>query len=313
MPDFPVVIGWGLGPRDRLLLDYWTDSANGRVQLHETTPSGPLENSGVLHFFPSAGIPQIRELLGWFVPVLLLCAADAEIPESFFEMGLAAICRMPADDSMVILPPAPLPQTDSVCFVVSDSALFRTRLRQVLRFSGRLGRMDFSSTDDIAQVLAAVVPWPELIIVDLDSERVDSLSLFYRLEKILRERPEMRAKNQLMICKDFSRPGLDLVKLRPVLSPHARRIFHPSEALLALLETLIFFPSTPVSVGLPARSLRQMLYGDDNGPPGRSLKAQLSEITAQHRALTRGIAFFEFAGYLEREGASGLAIRTDAL
>lgn len=315
MPDFPILVGHGLREHELHLMEYWMKTERvGSVQYFESLPDTPPTISK-LSFFPQARLQEIKELMDWLVPVMLVCGSESPVPDEFLDLGLAAIFKLPEVDQPIILPHLTLPPTQGSCFVISDSPLFRTRLRQVLRFAGKQARMDFNSVDDIAQILAAVDEWPHLILVDVDSKRVDVASLFYRLELILRERPTMRARNQMLICKDFGLPGFDLVKFRSLLSPHAKRIFHPTEALLAIIESMLFYPTPEWPATYPApRSIQEILYGESTGSlrpggnPGRTLPFPFLDQSA--RAMRRAVPFQELLVRLSSEQPAGLAMKS---
>lgn len=309
MPDFPIIVGHGLEEYELHLLEYWIEAEGiGSVQKHTSMPDSP-PNMARLNVFSRARLQDVRELLDWFVPVLLISGRDADIPKAYLDLGVCAIHKLPASNGPILLPSLNLPALQGACFVISDSQVFRTQLRQVLRFAGRQARMDFSSVEDIAQVLAVIDEWPELILIDVDSERVDIVSLFYRLEKILRDRPHLRAKNQMLICKDFDLPGFDLVKLRPLLAPHAKRIFHPAEALLAIIESMLSFPGPPAQdMFQPARNMQEILYGDDRGNPGRTFP--FAYFKKSWGAIRRIAPFQELVSVLSAREGSGLAIKS---
>ncbi|HMU82367.1 MAG TPA: hypothetical protein PKC35_03415 [Leptospiraceae bacterium] len=313
MREFPVAVGHRLSEAEELLLRYWLESyAEGRWRSDSQMPSSPPADLSTLRFLPRADIRSVEEILSWFLPVVVF-AGKASDPMPFISAGAVAVISLD-DRNPLILPPAELPPRSSVAFVISDDPMFRLRMRQILRFAGREPRMDFSATEDIAQVLTHIQEWPEIIVVDLDSSRVDVVEFIYRTEKILRERPAMRTRNQMMIVKDFAKPGLDPVKLRPVLSPHAKRIFHPLEAMLAILESMVFYSGeVEPLVDEHPRSLREMLYGDDFAPPGRLSESFLAGLKSRGTALSRSSQFILFAQHLKdrliETGSGSLAMK----
>lgn len=116
---------------------------------------------------------------------------------------------------------------------------------------------------------AATAPAPErLLIVDLDSTRLDARAFFPALRRFFSDQPDHRRTTQVLLTKDFRRTGADLELLAAHIRPLARRIFAPEEALFALLEGLLYAPW--VEAPRPAgpqnqpvlRPLRQLLTGD---------------------------------------------------
>ena len=207
-----------------------------------------------------------------------------------------------------VLPLLGLPRVSAVCCVVSDNPQLRSISRQILLFSGRVPRMDFSSAENSLAVLASIQDWPELIVLDLDSTRVDSLVFFHGLEKILRARPHDRARCQILVCKDFARPGFDLMRMRPLLAPHAKKIFHPEGALLALLESMIFYPGFSAEAAPAPRSMRDLLYSEDLAEPGRSPSQSIAAIVGND-AIRRSAPFLRLGEFLSREKSSQVAMK----
>lgn len=306
MAEFPVVAGISLSEQDLRLVQYWISSEAGARVVQGPLPSGPPAAGGELFFLPRARDADLREILDWMRPLIIVTPEETNT-DSFLQMGAAAIYSI-CKTGVHVLPLLALPRAASVCFVVSDSPQMRSLARQILLFAGRVPRMDFSSADDCLTVLASIQEWPELIVLDLDSTRVDSLAFFHGLEKILRARPHDRARCQILVCKDFARPGFDLMRMRPLLAPHARKIFHPEGALLALLESMIFYPGFQAKAAPVPRTLRDLLYSDDLTEPGRSPSHSIASIV-ENEAVRRGVPFLRLAEYLGRENASQVAMK----
>lgn len=306
MSEFPVVAGISLRDQDLRLAEYWLGSEAGSRVVQGALPAGPPATGGELLFLPAANDSDLREVLAWMRP-LLIVAPESTNTDRFFQMGAAAVHTI-STSGIHVLPALKLERTSAVCCVISDNPQLRSVARQILLFSGRVPRMDFSSTDDSLAVLAAVQEWPELILLDLDSTRVDSLAFFHGLEKILRARPHDRARCQILLCKDFARPGLDLLRMRPILAPHAKKIFHPEGALLALLESFVYYPGPVLESFSSPRSLRDLLYSDDLAEPGRSPVRALASFTTSE-AVRRCAPFLRLGEFLAREKSAQVAMR----
>jgi hypothetical protein len=306
MAEFPVVAGISLSDQDLRLVQYWISGEAGARIVQGMPPAGPPAAGGELLFLPSARDADLREILDWMRP-LIVVTPESTNTDRFFQMGAAAVFAIPSN-GIHVLPFPGLPPTSSVCFVVSDNPQLRSISRQILLFAGRVPRMDFSSAEDSLAVLGSVQDWPEVILLDLDSTRVDSLVFFHGLEKILRARPHDRARCQILVCKDFARPGFDLMRMRPLLAPHAKKIFHPEGALLALLESMIFYPGFSIPAAPAPRSLRDLLYSEDLTEPGRSPALSMASIV-ESDALRRSVPFLRLAEFLSREKSAQVAMR----
>lgn len=279
-------------------------ASSGARVVEGPLPAAPLSAKGELLFLASARASDIQQVLEWMRPLVVMIP-EAMDADEILAAGAAAV--YPVSASVNVMPALALASRGPVSFVISDNPLLRSMARQILRFAGRIPRMDFSSADDTVTVLGAIDEWPELILLDLDSTRVDSLAFFHGLEKVLRNRPHDRARCQILVCKDFAKPGLDILRMRPVLSGHAKKIFHPEGALLALLESMIFFPGPEVEAPPAARNLRELLYGEDLSEPGRSpaviLKAAGSDV------MRKSVLFLRAAAFLAREKSAQVAMR----
>jgi len=306
MAEFPVVGGISLSDQDLRLAQYWVAGEAGARVVEGPLPGGPPAAGGELLFIPRASESDLREILDWMRPLIVVTPESTDT-DRFFKMGAAAVYAI-SSRGVHVLPDLKLARNKKVCCVISDNPVLRSTARQILLFSGRVPRMDFSSAEDSLAVLSAIEDWPELILLDLDSTRVDSLSFFHGIERILRARPLNRARCQILLCKDFARPGLDLLRMRPILAPHAKKIFHPEGALLALLESMVFFPGTVVENGPAPRSLRDLLYSEDLEEPGRSPAVQFDSFV-NAVAPRRTAAFLRLAQFLAREKSSQVAMR----
>lgn len=306
MAEFPVVGGISLSDQDLQLAQYWVAAEAGARVVQGPLPAGPPSTGGRLLFIPNASDSDLREVLDWMQPLVIVTPESTDT-DRFFKMGAAAVYTI-SSRGIHVLPQLNLARNTRICCIISDAPVLRSIARQILLFSGRVPRMDFSSTEDSLAVLSAMDEWPELILLDLDSNRVDSLQFFHGLERILRARPLDRARCQVLVCKDFARPGFDLMRMRPILAPHAKKIFHPEGALLALLESMIFFPGAAVENSPLPRSLRDLLYSDDLEEPGRSPLRQIESFVSA-AAPRRAAAFMRLAEFLGREKSSQVAMR----
>ncbi len=282
----PLVAAVAVGERDSALLEYWL-GGEAEATRHTSVMPGLLDDR--LHWFARASWNDVRELAGLYRPLLLVARADspatrAECAERAFSVGAAALWFLPPRSAPLLFPSlAPIPARGFV-HVIEDDPVLRSIFRQLLYFAGYDARMDFRSSAEALVALesaasddgrAAAGPGrvPFFTLVNLDSARVDAHGYFQGLSALLQRKPELKARVRTLIIKDFDRPGLNLTAIESALRPHAKRIFHPSEALLVLLEALFLYDPNPARPALgwvgpaperappPGRSLDELLYG----------------------------------------------------
>lgn len=281
----PLVAALSADDRDLALLEYWLGGESDATR-HTSVMPGLLDDR--LHWFARASWKEVRELAGLYRPLLLVAranspAARAEYAERAFAAGAAALWFLPERSAPLLFPSlAPIPARGFV-HVIEDDATLRSVFRQLLYFAGYDARMDFrssaealfaleSAANEDAGAPAGARRVPFFTLVNLDSARVDAHGYFQGLSALLQRKPELKPRVRTLIIKDFDRPGLNLTAIESALRPHAKRIFHPSEALLVLLEALFLYDSGAArsafgSAGVasdrmaaPGRSLDELLY-----------------------------------------------------
>lgn len=287
---FPAVAGYRLAEKERHLAEFYLSSypVVRRNALELAVPGTALS------FYPSLNIREIGELVDWCLPVLVLSGVepDKEERNNFLSAGIAAVFPMLSSPGLHFAPELELPADSGSVFVITDDPALRKLYRQILCFAGYDVRMDFHSSEEVMEILSGSKDWPHFILADLDCRTVDPLSFFTRLKSFLKTRSALRGRTRMLVTKDLSRPGLDPL-MASQLRPYARRIFHPQEALLALVECCLLFTPGAKSIikpDLPAyRSLEEVLFGnvvDMNWQdPRRFFSSQDDLIRTARRAL----------------------------
>ncbi len=114
------------------------------------------------------------------------------------------------------------------------------------------------------------------MLINLDSPRSNAAEFFDGLRRLFHEHPALKARMRLVVMKDFDRPGLDPRLIQRMVQPFARRIFHPEEAALALIEGFFYFSDedrrsaaakpVPLTPAAPPRALDDLLFGPGAEP-----------------------------------------------
>lgn len=312
---YPVVLGFGLSEEERRIAEFWLASG-GNPRVPSFLRPGEL-GSG-LNAQLGATSPDLAACLEWQVPVLVCAGAGqskAQLDE-FFRAGVAAVWtpRFLAEGSL-LLPPLKLPQSKRSVFVVTDDDNQRRLLRQLFTFTGYDLRSDFRSGDEMIEVLRGLhegggpqKAFPELLVLDLDSRRVDVPGFFHKLRTLRSEHPALVRRTRVLITKDFQKPGADVRTLGANLRSFAKRIYHPLEAAFVFLEGLVYRDEqTPWHYRSPAyRPVAEILFGDSAKLSGVSPTGSIESLARETARFQRGLLFLELHDFLvrwSREGA----------
>lgn len=259
--DYPLVAGFGLNEAEQLLVEYWLGAAGDQLRRW---PAGEIQPGRLhrgLNYYPISLESDRRELLQCYRPLLVLAGRDSDrkhVRDQLFQAGIAACWTVPAPGEPIIFPALPRPRRAGPVFLIEDDPVYRSLFRQMLYFAGYDVRADQHSleileTPDALADLAS--PMPALILASLDTARMDIPAFFHRLATFLKKHPGRGPR--VMLTKDFGRPGLDVRTIEHAVRPHAARIFHPREAILALIEALFLSPhDTDAAVGFAGMSDR---------------------------------------------------------
>lgn len=304
---FPLIAGTGLTGADRLLLEYWL-SGPPQTSFHDGDVRPGLLQRG-RHAFPAATETVLQDLVQLYRPLLVVGrppTGDTGFFERLFQLGIAACWTPPPPGDTVFFPALLTPQERRTAFLIEDDPIFRSVFRQLLYFAGYDVRADQQALEYFVETAAGgagappgkdapVNDMPALILANLDTDRLDIPEFFYRLQRGLSRSPAR--KPRILLMKDFDRPGLDVRTIEAALRPHARRIFHPREAILVLIEALFLAeqPGTPAagaaSASLyprPHRPLDELLHG-----PNVHLREEAPTPPAEAgEAYRRGLPFF---------------------
>lgn len=279
--QYPVFLGYKLNEREKLLTQFILGSLpEGTVTYCSSFSNSDLTGNP---YYPDLTIREIRELVQWRRPILVFlgCAAKKNSKENYeilFESGIGSIWKIPEDDEPFLLPSLEIPRKKGQIYLISDDKPEVNVLRQIFQFGGYQTRIDFRSSEELVlelhETASKGTDWPALIAVDLDTKKIDVTSFFYKLKSLLKDHPESTKKKAVLIMKDFARPGLELKVMSSVLKPFAKKIFHPHEAILSVIEGMIAFSpdakdSNLVHLNRP-RSLAEILYGRGEKPSWNS-------------------------------------------
>lgn len=278
---YPVLAGLHLNAADEHLLDYWCATETTYRKHIRIPPAGILAQG--LHLILDCGLDDLRELMDWNLPLQVVAnlqsrphASRMQLYRDLFESGIAACWEIPAPDQTITLPFLSLPPRKGCFYMIQDDNNLARHYRQIGAFAGYDARADFRTAGELITAFEAALnenvrpQIPEFMLVDLDSERSDPLELFSELGRLLQAQPQHKAHLQLLITKDFARPGLDVPTIEKIVRPYARRIFHPLEAIYVLLEALYLNTgatgahskqSRSEQPGPAYRSLQELLYG----------------------------------------------------
>ncbi len=313
---FPLIAGLGLNTADRLLLEYWL-SGPPEVRFHDGDVQPGLLQRGH-HAFLAASEAVVQDLMQLYRPLLLIArppGGDPQYFERLFGLGVAAVWTPPPPGDTVYFPAvnaAATPERRPTAFLIEDDPVFRSVFRQMLYFAGYDVRADQQSLEYFVESSATASgdakngttadDMPALILANLDTDRLDIPEFFYRLQRGLSRSPTR--KPRILLMKDFDRPGLDVRTIAAALRPHARRIFHPREAVLVLIEALFLcgppeasaatddpakgFKSAATLFSRPFRPLDELLHG-----PNVYLREEAPPAPGDtDRAYRRGLPFF---------------------
>ncbi len=332
---YPAVAGYHLTESELQLLPYWLQRYP--LQTHEQFSLSSITRG--LNFFPNINWKELEEILDWQLPLLLVLGernrADFNnLQQKLFQLGAGGVWLLPDPEDILLFPRLALPSRQGEVFFISDDSRLRKLFRQIFLFSGYDIRTDFRTADEIASILDEISHseetdenWPHLIVVDLDSHRVDLLSFFHSLRKIAHGKSTLKPKTRLLVMKDFGKPGQDVTQIAPLIRPFTRRVFHPHEALHAAMEVFLFrhpegrenkrdqSPRKLSSPRLPPgksptgyRTLEEFLFGHPAeipfAPPRRILQEQ-DDILLSHR---RSLPFLWLYDFLESEATKRGAI-----
>lgn len=311
----PVIVAHQLSAGDEALLRYWMqDRAVRHWSGQAIVRPGDLTRG--LNFFPAAGERLLMDLAGWMVPVLVVARFHNEqererMQAVLFEHGLAALWELPGPEQDVCFPGLDIPDTQAQVYLLEDDRCLRNLYRQILHFAGYSVRADFQSARDVRLCLeqdARADRYPAFILLNLDSGRVVPMELLGDLDGLFRQNPELRARTSLLVVKDFERPGLEFATVEHALRKHARRIFHPHEALLVLLEALLLHEAEGEPLIIPAafRDLQELLYA----PEANRLVTTAPPLFHTLRLRNRILPFVWLYDRLQKLGGQGATLTT---
>jgi len=317
---YPVFLGFRLEQEELLLAEYILHSLKSRGLKSIQDPFFSDLSSGIA-FYPAADENTVKTISDWMHPVLIFTGKKTEKNKKdhdafFYENGIAAVWKIP-ENGLILPPRLELPELKKIAYFISENSLYRKLFRQILSFGGYSVRTDFQSNETLNTELKRIAEtdpkiWPALILVDLDSERIDISSFFYFLRSLFQKNPSLKSKTSVMAIKDFALPGLDLGTISTSLKPLTKRIFHPHEAILALCEAVSAPPISEKKDDIrikPFRNLEEILYGTaGNYSDPASLKF-MDQYIQTGQIFSRFILFSWLAEYLlSEEVASGVLL-----
>lgn len=282
----------GLTEREKAVADLWMDGRFRYADFH----AGEVAGSGsVFHL----SVDQLPQLSGWGMPFLTIGSRALDHPagwQSLYDAGSAACWLLPAADPLIF--PELNASSDKGTFLLplEDNKL-RRLFRQIAGFAGFDARTDFKNTEDLLIVMNRILEEdkPVHVFTDLDAENSDPVQFCYHISKLFSKNAGLKQKLHVWLMRDFARPGLDPVMIRNVIRPFAKRIFHPLEALLAMVESLFLHETSAHQrqyLSVPDfRSVLQMLYGQSVRIPDADPWAYLSALEWRLGAVKKALPF----------------------
>ena len=305
--ECPVVAAFHLSPSQRQLVDFWLSSS--KVLVHERFTVSDLGQAGdSLHYYPELHESDLEALLGWPVPVTVVAGDTFPLGNAsdFMKAGGSSLWKLPAPGEPVIFPPNVLPEARFRALLFERDQGTGRLLRSVLRHAGFRVRFDFRSPSELAEAVADEAP--DLVLFNLDDSGSDTLPFFHKLERILRG--PLREKTRILVSKDISQAGMDMGTLASKVRMFTRRIFHPRETVLALLEGLLLHD--------PARKgermfheylgLEQILFGRLPALPKNDPRPILGEHVVALERFRRILPFLWIYDHFASETTPGLVL-----
>ena len=330
MVFFPIVAGFQLSPRELQLLEVWLSGYDSYQSRKEIRPGDLVEG---LNFYPAPNQEALKDLLGWCRPLILVAGQKAQESDlkNLFEQGISAIWKFPEPGAPFLFPAVQFPDFENSVILVSDHEPLRHKIRSVLAFAQLDLRTDFRRGEEIIQFLKdstqADTPLksPKLLIIDLDGLETNVPGLLNFLQKSFSMNPEYKNRLPVMLIKDFSLSGVDVAALAPRLKFFTRRIFHPLEGLLALVESNLLYKNSPdkaqTNIPLagdlyysrpPFRSIHQFLYGKEAEVFPSTPQEWRNFMTTELKTLSLGAPFlwlFDLYRQTERTGGAVLKMQ----
>ncbi|MBI40576.1 MAG: hypothetical protein CMF59_13335 [Leptospiraceae bacterium] len=260
-----VFAGLDLAQHQIHLMDAYLESqeANGLIHYRTVTSFEPAHAASGSLWIPELGKNQVEEMLDWGLPVLLCAGHQHQNPEAMrklYESGAGALF-FPGAPSSFLFPSLEASQTGSALLIMDDP--FRRLYRQAFLFSGYMPRTDLRNASDITLLMDGMREQSSIVVVaDLDCQRVDTLLLCHELDSYLKKNPSMASRLRILLLKDFHRPGLDPGSMRSTVQRIARRIFHPIEGALVLVESLLLYGMPDDIASARFRNLDTFLYAN---------------------------------------------------
>lgn len=323
MRSNPVIAGFRLSRKEKNLIDYWL----GDYRKLNRKDLFPSSISPDLNFFEDIDEKGIEEMMDWNLPLIVLTGHDTrQSPDEFhrlldflFETGVAAQLSIPDPSSPILLPPVRFGASRESIFVLMKDRTLRKIFRQLAYFSGRKVRADLQSSEEIIYLLneistreEAPLLWPSILIMDLDHPKSEVVSVITVIRKITQEKKELKNRLRVVLTRDFARPGVPLTGIAPLVSPTVRRIFHPYEAVLALLEEWFFYhPDQKKQSGIKGmyfHTLEEILYSKQSRFPSKTPKNDFEDWLMPLHHINKGFPFIWLYQYIIDLEATGGAI-----
>ena len=251
------ICGYQLSEEEKLLLRYWLPAHIPFVFEKDLKSA-----SRGMVCFPESDFSFACELKDYCLPVFIVagsaCNAN-ELMNRCYNEGFAALYILPVNKSQLHLPSIELPEKKIPAFIAFDDERKRNFFRQLLTFAGFVVGSDFTSSNEIVEILREQTI--RLFICDLDSNRIDHRIFFHKMRNLKKEVRHLKLP-YMMFTKDFSiRGAADLSKLFDDIKPFSRRIMHEEEVILSILESFFLNDIKPLPL-LKKRSLQEILASD---------------------------------------------------
>lgn len=250
-----LIAGYQLSKAEKSLLGYWLDDSWQLIE--ELTPSVIIDRQVYYH---TDRLDRIVEFFTWMQDHLLVLGKEVDAPtrRSLINSGATKVWQIPKYNEVLIFPEMQALPNQGRAYIYTDNRFHARALRGIFQSAGYHARSDFRRVDEFCEILSA--EQASLLYIDLDCVNDDVGLLLGKMKSILNGKPPL-----IVFVRDLYTAGPNIAFLGNQLRPFARRIFHPNEAILACLESLLLY-SPDARNSLYHRSLEETLYRDFRNP-----------------------------------------------
>ncbi len=244
-----ILIALRLTEEEVFLLKYWLKPIRYRFYEGEE----PTQLSSGAHCILTESLSVLERIVSWNFPVILITGKNSdshrqELAQVVFRNGVAAWWTIPPSSSPLFFPPLQVAGGKGRVHMLVESSPLRKIFRQMLLFAGYDVRGDFRSTREMAELYRELAESsdypgssfrPNLFFVDMDMAECEVDRIVEAMRYVFIKKPEYKKDTRILCIKDITIPSPGLTQRLTPLRPWVQRIFHPHEAILIILESLL--------------------------------------------------------------------------